>query len=387
MDSIKHTDSFSLKVVLPIIAIVASLIAAISIMGFWKGKQNKQSISSPSFGRKFPKVSHSDLVRATEGFSTSNLIGRGRYGSVYQGKLFEEKNMVAVKVFNLETRGAGKSFIVECNALKNVRHRNIVTILTACSSSDSSGNDFKALLYEFMPQGDLHNLLYSTRDGDGSSNLNNVSLSLRLNIVVNVSDALAYLHHNHQRTIVHNDIKPSNILLNDDMTAHVGDFGVAAFKSDSTTSSFSDSLLADSSAIKGTIGYIAPECAGGGRVSTSLDVYSFGIVLLEMFIRRMPTDDMFKDGMSIAKYAELNLPDNMLHIVDPQLLQELHICYETPMDLEKNEVKCLLSVLNIGLNCTRLVPSERMSMEVAAKLHGIRDKYLTTQKKEDKYLT
>uniref|UniRef100_A0A0E0F317 Receptor kinase-like protein Xa21 n=1 Tax=Oryza meridionalis TaxID=40149 RepID=A0A0E0F317_9ORYZ len=376
LDSVKHKQSILLKVVLPM-TIMVSLVAVISIMWFCKRKHKRQSISSPSFGRKFPKVSYHDLVRATEGFSTSNLIGRGRYGSVYQGKLFEGRDVVAVKVFNLETRGAGKSFIAECNALKNVRHRNLVTILTACSSIDSAGNDFKALLYEFMPQGDLHNLLYSTRDGDGSSNLRNVSLAQRLSIAVDVSDALAYLHHNHQGTIVHSDIKPSNILLNDDMMAHVGDFGLARFRSDSATSSFVNSNSTSSIAIKGTIGYVAPECAEDGQVSTASDVYSFGIVLLEIFIRKKPTDDMFKDGLSIVKYTEINLPEKMLQIVDPQLLQELHICHETPTDVEKNEVNCLLSVLNIGLNCTRLVPSERMSMqEVASKLHGIRDEYL-----------
>lgn len=376
LNSVKHKQFIFLKVALPI-AIMTSLVIAISIMWFWNRKQNRQSISSPSFGRKFPKVSYSDLVRATEGFSASNLIGRGRYGSVYQGKLFPERNLVAVKVFNLETRGAGKSFIAECNALKNVRHRNLITILTACSSIDSSGNDFKALVYEFMPRGDLHNLLYSTRDGNGSSNLSYVSLAQRLNIAVDVSDALAYLHHNHQGSIVHSDLKPSNILLDDNMTAHVGDFGLAAFKSDSAASSFGDSSLTSSFAIKGTIGYVAPECAGGGRVSTASDIYSFGIVLLEIFIRRKPTDDMFKDGLSISKYTEINFPDKMLQIVDPQLLRELDICQETSINVEKNEVCCLLSVLNIGLHCTKLVPGERMSMqEVASKLHGIRDEYL-----------
>ncbi|BAH95108.1 Os11g0173900 [Oryza sativa Japonica Group] len=372
LDSVKHKQSILLKVVLPM-TIMVSLVAAISIMWFCKRKHKRQSISSPSFGRKFPKVSYHDLVRATEGFSTSNLSGRGRYGSVYQGKLFEGRNVVAVKVFNLETRGAGKSFIAECNALKNVRHRNLVTILTACSSIDSAGNDFKALVYEFMPQGDLHNLLYSTRDGDGSSNLRNVSLAQRLSIAVDVSDALAYLHHNHQGTIVHSDIKPSHILLNDDMTAHVGDFGLARFKSDSATSSFVNSNSTSSIAIKGTIGYVAPECAEDGQVSTASDVYSFGIVLLEIFIRKKPTDDMFKDGLSIVKYTEINLPE-MLQIVDPQLLQELHIWHETPTDVEKNEVNCLLSVLNIGLNCTRYMAfrghQERSTPGLKSKSQG-----------------
>ncbi|CAO2145160.1 unnamed protein product, partial [Urochloa humidicola] len=172
------------------------------------------------------------------------------------------------------------------------------------------------------------------------------------------------------------DLKPSNILLDDDMVAHVGDFGLARFKFDSTTSSFTDSNSTSSVAIKGTIGYVAPECAGGGHVSTSSDVYSFGVVLLEIFIRRRPTDDLFKDGMCIAKFTEINFPDNVLRIVDTQLLQELELTKETPVAM-KDGVYILQSVLDIGLCCTKTSPSERISMqEAAARLHGIRDAYL-----------
>uniref|UniRef100_A0A0D9XQ36 non-specific serine/threonine protein kinase n=1 Tax=Leersia perrieri TaxID=77586 RepID=A0A0D9XQ36_9ORYZ len=279
--------------------------------------------------------------------------GKGRYSSVYQGQLFQDINLVAIKVFTLETRGANKSFIVECNALRNVRHRNIVPILTACSSTDSSGNDFKALVYEFMPRGDLHKLLYSTPHDERSSDLCYISLAQRLSIAVNVSDALAYLHHNHQGTIIHCDLKPSNIILDDNMTAHVGDFGLTRFITDSRTS-FGQSDSTSSFAINGTIGYVAP------------DVYSFRVVLLEIFIRRRPTDDIFKDGLSIAKYTEISIPDKLLQIVDPQLVQELGFSQEDPVTANENAAHCLLSVLNIELCCTKSSLSERVSMQEKA---------------------
>ncbi|KAB8114397.1 hypothetical protein EE612_053788 [Oryza sativa] len=343
-----------------------------------EGKKRTKSIHLPSFGTEFPKVSYSDLARATNRFSTANLIGKGRYSSVYQGQLFQDLNVVAIKVFSLETRGAQKSFIAECSTLRNVRHRNLVPILTACSSIDSSGNDFKALVYQFMPRGDLHKLLYSTRDDGDASNLNHTTLAQRINIVVDVSDALEYLHHNNQGTIIHCDLKPSNILLGDNMIAHVGDFGLARFRIHSSTS-LGDSNSISSFAIKGTIGYIAPrnECSEGGQVSTASDVFSFGVVLLELFIRRRPTDDMFKDGLSIAKHVEVNFPDRILEIVDPQLQQELDLCQETPMAVKEKGVHCFRSVLNIGLCCTKPTPSERISIqEASAKLHGIKDAYL-----------
>uniref|UniRef100_I1QY47 Receptor kinase-like protein Xa21 n=1 Tax=Oryza glaberrima TaxID=4538 RepID=I1QY47_ORYGL len=346
----------------------------ISIMLLRRRKHEGNSTSLPSFGRKFPKVPYNELAEATEGFSESNLIGKGRYGYVYRGNLFQGTNVVAIKVFNLETMGAQKSFIAECNALRNVRHRNLVPILTACSSIDPNGNDFKALVYEFMPMGDLYNLLYAPQC---DSNLRHITLAQRIGIVADVADAMDYLHHNNQGTIVHCDLKPSNILLDDNMTAHVGDFGLARFNFGSTTASLGDTNSTSSAAIKGTIGYIAPECAGGGQVSTAADVYSFGVVLLEIFIRRRPTDDMFKDGLTIAKFTEINIPDKMQDIVDPQLAQELGLCEEAPMADEESGARCLLSVLNIGLCCTRLAPNERISMkEVASKMHGIRGAYL-----------
>ncbi|CAM0878478.1 unnamed protein product [Alopecurus aequalis] len=373
--STRHREYLVLKTVIPITIMVSLAIVIFGIL-LWRVKHNEQSSSLSSFATKFPKVSFSDIARATQRFSTSNLIGSGRYSSVYQGKLVANGIDIAVKVFNLETRGAQKSFIAECNALRNVRHRNLVPIITACSSIDSNGNDFKALVYEFMAQGDLHKLLYSNKDYQGSSDSNLLTMTQRMSIVVDVADAMEYLHHNNQVIIVHCDLKPSNILLDDNMTAHVGDFGLARFKVASTTSSLGNPN-SSSVGLLGTIGYAAPEYAGGGQVSTAADVYSFGVVLLEILLRRRPTDDMFKDGLSIVKLTEISFPDRVMEIVDPQLIQELEICQETQMALKEKGVYSLLSMLNIAICCTKPSPGERSNMqEVAAKLRGIRDAYL-----------
>uniref|UniRef100_A0ACD6A5L8 Uncharacterized protein n=1 Tax=Avena sativa TaxID=4498 RepID=A0ACD6A5L8_AVESA len=373
-NSTKHKLFAVLKVVIPI-ACVVSLAMFILVILLWRRKHKRQSMSSPSFGRNYPKVSFNDIARATEGFSVSSLIDRGRYGTVYQGKLFEDGNYVAIKVFNLEIRGGQKSFIAECHALRNVRHRNLLPILTACSSIDSNGNDFKALVYEFMPQGDLYRLLYSTQDNLSSLDLIHITVAQRLSIVVDVADALEYLHHSNHGTIVHCDMKPSNILLDDTMTAHVGDFGLARFIVDSAVSSPDDSYSTSSIAINGTIGYVAPECATGGHVSTASDVYSFGIVLLEIFLRKRPTDDMFKDGLNIAKFVEMNLPAKISQILEPELLQDQpEFPEEPPVAMKEDNLDCLISVLNIGLRCTKLSPGERPNMqEVAAGLHAIKE--------------
>ncbi|CAO2146902.1 unnamed protein product [Urochloa humidicola] len=366
----KHKQSIIEKVVVPLASIV-SLALVISALALWRGKHVRKSISLPSIGRSFPKVSYIDLARATDGFSASNLIARGRYSSVYQGKLFQDRVRVAVKVFSLETKGTQKSFIAECNALRNARRRNLVPILTACSSIDSMGNDFKALVYEFMSRGDLQMLLYSIPDDGGGGSLapSRITLAQRLCIVVDVANALEYLHHNNQGTIVHCDLKPGNILLDESMTARVGDFGLARFEVDSASPTFTHST--SSLAIKGTIGYVAPEYATSGDVSSAGDVYSFGIVLLEIILRKRPTDDMFRDGLDIARYVEMNFPNRILHIVDPGLLQ-------TSVAMQEKEMECLLALLSVGLCCAKPSPNERMDMrEVAARLHRIKESYLS----------
>ena len=119
------------------------------------------------------------------------------------------------------------------------------------------------------------------------------------------------------------------------------------------------------------------EYSVGGQVSTAVDVYSFGVVLLEIFIRRSPTDDMFKDGMTIAKLTEINFPDNVFQIIDPQLLQEVEQREDITRTIRDRGAQTLLSVLSIGLCCTKTSPNERISMqEAATKLHGIRHAYL-----------
>lgn len=175
-------------------------------------------------------LSYQNLYNASDGFSSANLIGTGSFRSVYKGVLDKGRTTVAVKVFNLQRHGASESCIAECRALKGIRHRNLVKVLTACSGVDYQGNDFKALVYEFMQNGSLEEWLYPiTREGEIDKAPRNLSLLQRLNIAIDVACALDYLHHDCQPITAHCDLKPSNILLDDDMNARVGDFGLARF--------------------------------------------------------------------------------------------------------------------------------------------------------------
>ena len=181
------------------------------------------------------------------------LIGTGSFGSVYKGTLDQEENLVGVKVFNLQQKGASKSFIAECNALRNNRHRNLIKILTCCSSIDYNRNDFKALVFECMSSGSLEKWLHSMTENENQP----MSLNLiqRLNIAINVATAVHYLHDHCDPPIIHCNLKPSNVLLNSEMIAHVGDFGLARLMSNTNDPSESKTSTIG---IKGTLGYAPP---------------------------------------------------------------------------------------------------------------------------------
>ncbi|XP_077226228.1 uncharacterized protein LOC143859395 [Tasmannia lanceolata] len=234
---------------------------------YWIRKSKKKPSSLSSMDGRHLKVSYAELFKATDGFSSANLIGTGSYGSVYKGILSRIENVVAVKVLNLHLRGASKSFIAECNALRNIRHRNLVKIITSCSSIDFGGNDFKALVLEFMPNGSLEKWLHSKLDGQHQ--LGSLNFIKRLNIAIDIASAVDYLHHHCHTPIAHCDLKPSNIFLDEDMNAHVGDFGLAKFYPRIIQSSSEDQ--SSTTGLKGTIGYIAP---GNNFINFRHPVYS-----------------------------------------------------------------------------------------------------------------
>ncbi|OMP05936.1 hypothetical protein CCACVL1_01784 [Corchorus capsularis] len=367
-----HGRHLGPKVVIPVtIAVIFVLLCSLSSCYLLR---RSKSHSNALYEEWQSHLSYSDVVKSTNGFSEENLIGSGSFGSVYRGKFSHDETVVAIKVLNLQQKGAARSFIDECNALRSVRHRNLLKIITACSTIDHQGNDFKCLVFEFMPNGNLNQWLHP----EANEQFQNRKLSLvqRLNIAIDIASALDYLHHQCETPMVHCDLKPSNVLLDEHMTAHVGDFGLARFLFDSFDNP-SSNIHSLSVQLKGSIGYIPPEYGIGGQASIYGDIYSYGILLLEMFTGKSPTDDMFKEDQSLHNFVEAALAEHAMDVVDLSMLSEEDNIEEETKESAMKVEEFVVPVMKIGLSCSAKLPVERMIVTVVVnKLTDIKDRFL-----------
>ncbi|KAH6761154.1 hypothetical protein C2S51_018103 [Perilla frutescens var. frutescens] len=282
-------------------------------------------------------ISYREIRHVIGNRDKENLIARGGIASVYLGRfpLYGEE-AYAVKVFDSDEADAFDSFYTELNMCKSVRHRNLVKVVGVCSAPD-----FKALMMPYMPNGDLEKWLYCA----------NCSLNFfeRLRIMTDVAVAMEYLHTYHVPTIVHCDLNPKNILLDEDMVAHVGDFGIAKILEEDRIMLLSTHL--------GTIGYIAPEVGSEGRISTAADVYSYGILLIETLSRRKPTDEKFS-------VWRVSMRDFVLDIVEDELMN-------TEENIDQLEFR-LTEAVKLARECLAFSPMDRPPMtDVAIRIAKI----------------
>ncbi|KAF6983080.1 hypothetical protein CFC21_001367 [Triticum aestivum] len=212
---------------------------------------------------------YDELVRATDGFSDANLLGQGGFGYVHKGVLPNGKE-IAVKQLKLGSGQGEREFQAEVEIISRVHHKHLVSLVGYCISGGK-----RLLVYEFVTNNTLEFHLH----GKGRPTL---EWPIRLRIALGAAKGLAYIHEDCHPKIIHRDIKSSNILLDFKFEAKVADFGLAKFTSDNNTHV--------STRVMGTFGYLAPEYASSGKLTEKSDVFSFGVMLLELITGRRPVD-------------------------------------------------------------------------------------------------
>ncbi|PIN22689.1 Serine/threonine protein kinase [Handroanthus impetiginosus] len=275
------------------------------------------------------------LTQATNNFSKENVLGRGGFGVVYKGEL-HVGTKIAVK--RMETGAMGTKvmmeFQAEINVLTQVRHRHLVALLGYCIN----GNE-RLLVYEYMPQGTLGQHLFQWQELCYQP----LTWMQRLIIALDVARGVEYLHSLAQQSFIHRDLKPSNILLSDDMRAKVSDFGLVKNAPDGKHSV--ETCLA------GTFGYLAPEYAATGRVTTKVDVYAFGVVLMAIISGRKAVDETASEEHLVTWFQEVLINgDNLRKSIDPIL------------DLDDETYESICKVATLASHCTAHKPNQRPDM-------------------------
>ncbi|KAK2994761.1 hypothetical protein RJ640_001667, partial [Escallonia rubra] len=227
------------------------------------------------------RITYHEIFEATNGFVESNLIGSESFGSVYKG-VMSDGMVVAIKVFKLHLEKALRSFEIECEVLRNIRHRNLTKVITSCSNLD-----FRALVMEYMRNGSLEDLLYSHDHYLG--------IKQRLDIMIDVAYNIIYFVPDYMLDV---------------------EYGL------------------------------------GGLVSTSSDVYSYGIMLMETFTRTKPADEIFAGGMTLRLWVKESLPNEITKVVDMDLIRQGE-------ELLTRDVQCLTAIMELALECTKESAEER----------------------------
>ncbi|XP_020274921.1 putative serine/threonine-protein kinase [Asparagus officinalis] len=274
--------------------------------------------------------SYNELLSATGNFLPSNRIGRGGFGTVYKGTL-RNGMLIAAKVLSAQSRQGINEFLTEIDVITNVKHPNLVELLGCCVQESN-----RILVYEYAENNSLDHALLGPRSRPADLNW-----EIRSEICLGTAKGLAYLHEGVAPHIVHRDIKASNVLLDKNFVPKIGDFGLAKL--------FPDNVTHISTRVAGTSGYLAPEYAARGQLTRKADVYSFGVLVLEIISGRSSS----RSWSEMEKYLlertwELYEEERLLELMDPELK-------EYPEEQ-------VIRYIKVGLFCTQGAAVRRPSM-------------------------
>lgn len=320
--------------------VALTLIIATTIF-FWNKKLVKKRRESKQLGALSPLVnkskvnfSYESLEKATNYFSDSNKLGQGASGSVYKGTL-PNGNVVAIKRLFFNTRQWVDHFFNEVNLISGIYNKNLVKLL-GCSITGPES----LLVYEYVPNLSLHDHLFVKKDVEP------LRWEARYKIILGTAEGLTYLHEESKLRIIHRDIKLSNILLDDDLSPKIADFGLARL--------FPEDKSHISTAIAGTLGYMAPEYVVCGKLTEKADVYSFGVLVVEVTCGKR--NKFFSPDLISILHVVWNYykEDKLWEAVDPVI--------------ENNFQENACRVLEIGLLCVQASAEMRPSMSTVVQM-------------------
>ncbi|CAA0387495.1 unnamed protein product [Arabidopsis thaliana] len=291
------------------------------------------------------RFSYKELFNATKGFKEKQLLGKGGFGQVYKGTLPGSHAEIAVKRTSHDSRQGMSEFLAEISTIGRLRHPNLVRLLGYCKHKENL-----YLVYDFMPNGSLDKYLNRS---DTNENQERLTWEQRFKIIKDVASALLHLHQEWVQVIIHRDIKPANVLIDHDMNARLGDFGLAKL--------YDQGFDPQTSRVAGTFGYIAPEFLRTGRATTSTDVFAFGLVMLEVVCGRRLIERRAAENEEVLVDWILELWEN----------ENIFDAAEECIRQEQNRGEIEL-VLKLGVLCSHQSESIRPDMSVVMQiLNGV----------------
>ncbi|XP_076883088.1 cysteine-rich receptor-like protein kinase 2 [Bidens hawaiensis] len=293
---------------------------------------------------------YSTIEKATGNWDEINKLGQGGYGTVYKGVLSDGRE-IAVKRLFLNNRFRAADFYNEVNIISSVEHKNLLRLLgCSCSGPES------ILVYEYVPNMSLDLFIFDETKG------RELSWEKRFKIIIGIAEGLVYLHENTKNRIIHRDIKASNILLDLRFRPKIADFGLAR--------SFQDDKSHISTAIAGTLGYMAPEYLAHGHLTEKTDAYSFGVLLLELVTgvaNNISKTTEYTDSLVSTAWTHF-MQGRVEEIFDPHLMMHIH----HNIKFHKEAIK----VVHVALLCIQEAPSLRPSMSATLKMLAVNDEPL-----------
>lgn len=339
-----------LEIVLPIASalfvLVVGTTAVILVRRHLRYKEDVREDWEVEYGPQ--RFTYKDLFHATKGFSSKHLVGVGGFGRVYRGVLPKSRSQVAVKTVPYNSKQGVKQFTAEVASMGHLQHSNIVQLHGYCRRK---GEFF--LVYDYMVNGSLDRYLYGYGGEEGRPPGATATVVLdwaqRFKIVRDIASGLLYLHEEWDKVVVHRDVKPSNVLLDNNMNGRLGDFGLARLYDHGTDP--------HTTHVVGTIGYLAPELAHRGKASTRTDVFAFGVFVLEVTCGRKPVV-VSEDTDTPGRGTQLMLVDWVIQNWHKgSLVDAIDIKLQGRYDVDQ---ACL--ALKLGLLCSHPSPDARPSM-------------------------